>query len=241
MHPLSRLTKPLLASALLLCCFSASANSASASGTAAFSHLQLGVIDLTPSDSQAARYTLTSTDTWLVGATVSAGADGVLDAIRVQGGQASSEPPGYNISDGSIFYHVNLSAHSALTLSGHVLTSDARFGDPTPDRIYGTVSSFVYISPAGGPPYPHYLFQQYSSAWGGNTVASTERDFMVAFANTSDGAQDLIVQVRGYTNYQHALQVPEPHTYALLLAGLMAVPLVRRRQARRQPQDRNAA
>lgn len=55
MHPLSRLTKPLLASALLLCCFSASA-----SGTAAFSRLQLGVIDLTPSDSQAARYTLGS-------------------------------------------------------------------------------------------------------------------------------------------------------------------------------------
>ena len=241
MHSLSRLTKPLLASALLLCCFSASANSASASGTAAFSHLQLGVIDLTPGDSEAARYTLTSTDTWLVGATVSAGAGGVLDAIKVRGGQASSEPPGQNYTYGSIFYHVNVSAHSALTLSGHVLTSDSRFGDPAPDRIYGTVSSYVYISPAGGPPYPHYLFQQYSSAWGGNTVASTERDFMVAYANTSDSAQDLVVQVFGDANYQHALQVPEPHTYALLLAGLMAVPLVRRRQARRQAQDRNAA
>ncbi|MQA22496.1 PEP-CTERM sorting domain-containing protein [Rugamonas rivuli] len=241
MHPLSRLTKPLLASALLLCCFSASANSASASGTAAFSHLQLGVIDLTPSDSQAAGYTLTSTDTWLVGATVSAGADGVLDAITVRGGQASSEPPGQKYTYGSIFYHVTVSAHSALTLSGHVLTSDSRYGDPDPDRIYGTVSSYVYISPAGGPPYPHYLFQQYSSAWGGNTVASKERDFMVAYANTGDSAQDLVVRVFGDTSYEHAQQVPEPHTYALLLAGLMAVPLVRRRQARRQAQDRNAA
>lgn len=234
MHTLSRLTKPLLASALLLCCFSASANNASASGTTAFSRLQLGVVDLTPNDSQAAQYTLAFTDTDLNGATVGAGAGGVLDALKVKGSLAASEPPGQNVNWGSIFYHVNLSAHSALTLSGHVLTSDSRFGDPDPDRIYGTVSADVFISPAGGPPYPHSLFNQYSSAWGGNTVTSNERDFMVAFANTGDGAQDLIVEVRGYTNYQHALLVPEPHTYALLLAGLMALPLVRRRQARRQ-------
>lgn len=47
------------------------------------------------------------------------------------------------------------------------------------------------------------------------------------------------MRVFGDTSYEHAQQVPEPHTYALLLAGLMAVPLVRRRQTRRQ--DRNAA
>ncbi|MYM91333.1 PEP-CTERM sorting domain-containing protein [Rugamonas sp. FT82W] len=241
MPTLSRLTKPLLASALLTCCFSASASVPSGSGTTAFTHLKLGVIDLTPNDGQAAHYTLAATDTDLNGATVGTGADGILDALTAKSGVNASWPPQQNTSYGSLSYHVTLSAHSALTLSGHLLTSDIRVGKvPDPAyQIYGYAQANVYISPSDGPAYPPPLLHQNSSvwAWGGGTEDHRERDFMVALANTSDSDQDLIVKVAGYVSYDYTQPVPEPQTYAMLLAGLMVAPLLRRRHARRQRQN----
>lgn len=240
MPTLSRLTKPLLASALLLSCIGASAAIPSATGQAAFSHMQFGVIDLTPNDNQAARYTLAFTEVVGGAAVVTTGADGVLDGLQLQGSMAADVPPGqYTEWDGSIYYHVTLGAHSALTLSGHMLTADSRFGNPAPSRIDGGVTARVSMNPADGSASYSAVTGQYSEAVGGDTVASKDRDFLLAFANVGDIDQDVVVQVHGNVGYAVPQAVPEPHTYALMLAGLMAVPLMRRRQARRQ--GRNAA
>lgn len=239
MSPLSRLSKPLLASALLLSCIGASAATPSATGQAVISHLQFGVIDLTPNDSQAAHYTLAFTNVVGDAAVVTTGADGVLDGLKVQGSMAANEPPGqYADWDGRIFYHLTLSAHSVLTLGGHMLTADNRFGNPAPGRIDGEGRASVTIVLADGSASLSTATGQTSTAVGGDTVTSKERDFLLAFANSGDIDQDVVVQVSSNVSYSIPQVVPEPHTYALMLAGLMAVPLMRRRQARHQ--GRNA-
>lgn len=243
MPTLSLLTKPLLASALLTCCFSASASVPTGRATSAFTHLQLGVIDLTPNDNQAARYTLTSTNTNFYGGngtTVGTGADGIPDAITTKSGVDASGPPQRSFSRGDLFYHVTLSAHSALTLSGHVLTSSIRVGKVAGpyDQMYGDAQAHVYITPSDArEQYPLLRQGSYAWWWDNDIENREESDFIVALANTSDSDQDLVVKVGGDATYTYAPSVPEPQTYAMLLAGLMVAPLLRRRHARRQRQN----
>lgn len=257
MISLPRLTRPLLAGALLLCCSAASA-AASATGRSAFSHLQLGVIDLAPGDSQAAYYTLLSTDITLstdvsgdtigglqstahltdgtprtvtshyAGAATSASTSGALNDIDIRGSLSEDSPIRYANASGTVLYRVSLSPRSALTLGGHVLTFDGR-GTGHGSYLYGWARARAFIYGTDAPPYPHPLLEQYSSRWSGNGPEIKDRDFVVALANFSDSPQDLFVRVDSTIYYENRLPVPEPHGYALLLAGLMAAPLLRRR------------
>lgn len=217
-----------------------------------FSQIQIGLIDLTPNDSAAAAYSVASVSSyanhrlspadgpsqyWKTSGTFplslenvsgSASASSQISAIADLDSAVgiASHPGKWESSYADTFQLVSflLAPHSVLTFSGTYLSESTLVGDSS-NPLFRTNVGISF----SGPQLNDVFSKEYST----QQAESHEIPFWFAAANTGDTeiAISLRLETSAYASFGNEIpSIPEPSSYAMLLAGLCATVVFARRR-----------
>ena len=257
--PLHCLVVSILAAATLSAPARAAVPPVQGSASATMSNVQFGVIDLTPGDGNAAGYQLQSmrTSLYLNGRTDTSGHNYPADPVpnvpssldfKLNGsemfaategtiGALTSFALGNSVLGGDGYmgatsyqrFDILLRPYSAFSISGHVTTTGPR--ELAAHLFYFTLGQ-SYVEISDDPLTQSVQFVRETRSYGDfPDAAPVDEDFTVAFANGTP--HDVLLNVRLGTQAmvnRQVIPVPEPSAAVLLGAGLLLLPVLRRRE-----------
>jgi hypothetical protein len=233
---------------------------AAASASAGIAAVTLGVIDLTPGDGRAAGYRIDSLGSRLIAYTDSRNSGGGFDREilypapytagqidvalgSATGGARVAGPLGavaaWSTADAGLGLDnaasgeseqrlwLTLAPHTLLTVGGQVWTEARRSPDGAGYRVFSWAA--VDISDRNMTTVS-YLTRESTLVWGEDTTwAGSDDTFLLAFANPGNTSLAVSLNFLAYTDVTVAA-VPEPSSWAMLLAGLAMAAFIRARR-----------
>lgn len=115
--------------------------------------------------------------------------------------------------------HTGLVADGWLSMTGHQATTESTWVQEV----------YIDFRPSNSAGYGEYRFNKRVTSWPAGEFDSNQ-PITMSFVNTSDVARDVYFSLNGYTSVRTVGLVPEPSTYAMLGAGLLALGLHARRR-----------
>ncbi|AXA89787.1 hypothetical protein DPH57_00510 [Massilia sp. YMA4] len=232
---------------------SGAACASSSSVTTRLSDLNISVFDLTPDDGIQSTFAITDSSTtisayvgngtqqWLQELSPSAAA--TVDAAGLASASQAAwggKFGGFDLTSNSasngtmastyvtqritltLAPHTGLVAEGWLSMTGHQATAQSTWVQEV----------YIDLMPSNSAGYGEYRFKKRATSWPTGEFDSNQ-PITMSFVNTSDVARNVYFSLNGHTFVNTVGLVPEPSTYAMLGAGLLALGLHARRRRTR--------